>query len=589
MHFDDRLGTVLRHRPQSGAIARIQYRQLLDLLGTLPSDARSPQIEAGFARLSELSAELTAPERAAMIDQPGLRLRSTRLVALLARDAAPVAKAAIGAARLDDEEWLDLVPALPMQARGLMRSRRDLGPAVTQLMQRLGIGDRTLPPAESAVQAPEPEMETVGLEADEAEPALPPAALATVHELPVRRPTSSIGAIVQRIEDFRKTQKAAESGVHSANQHGDAPRLPLGDINGEAPAVYPRVFDFVTDGEGRINWATAPFAPMAVGLRLLSAGTDSASGFAVSGAAAIAQIFRRRQPLRGADITLTGAPAISGVWQLDATPRFDRLGGRFLGYIGRMRRPAAALETPFPAPVETGESDRMRQLLHELRTPVNAIQGFAEVIQQQLFGPTPHEYRALAANIAGDAARILAGFEDLERLAHLEGGASSLDNGECDLAELLTATVRQLEPFTGPRGGGFTVTLGEEALPIALAATEAERLIWRLLATLVGAAGPGEVLKLRARAFDGKVQLVLQLPASLAARSDEELFRAAAAILPQVVTAGMFGIGFTLRLARAEALGAGGSLERREEKLRLVLPGLTATAPPHSQDAAVPA
>ena len=58
-------------------------------------------------------------------------------------------------------------------------------------------------------------------------------------------------------------------------------------------------------------------------------------------------------------------------------------------------------------------------MLHELRTPVNAIQGFAEVIQQQLFGPTPHEYRALAAGIAGDAARILSAFEELDRLAGL--------------------------------------------------------------------------------------------------------------------------------------------------------------------------
>jgi two-component system, OmpR family, sensor kinase len=41
MHFDDRLATVLRLRAQGTALARIQYRQLLDLLGTQPSDARS--------------------------------------------------------------------------------------------------------------------------------------------------------------------------------------------------------------------------------------------------------------------------------------------------------------------------------------------------------------------------------------------------------------------------------------------------------------------------------------------------------------------------------------------------------------------
>ena len=45
----------------------------------------------------------------------------------------------------------------------------------------------------------------------------------------------------------------------------------------------------------------------------------------------------------------------------------------------------------------------------------------------------------------------------------------------------------------------------------------------------------------------------------------------------------MFGTGFTLRLARAEAEAAGGSLALRGETLVLRLPGLTGVAPDHSQ------
>jgi signal transduction histidine kinase len=83
-------------------------------------------------------------------------------------------------------------------------------------------------------------------------------------------------------------------------------------------------------------------------------------------------------------------------------------------------------------------------LLHELRTPVNAIQGFAEVIQQQLFGPTPHEYRALAAVVAADSAVMLAGFEELDRYARLDSGTLSLASGECDLAAALDALVSRM-------------------------------------------------------------------------------------------------------------------------------------------------
>jgi hypothetical protein len=44
----------------------------------------------------------------------------------------------------------------------------------------------------------------------------------------------------------------------------------------------------------------------------------------------------------------------------------------------------------------------------------------------------------------------------------------------------------------------------------------------------------------------------------------------------------MFGTGFALRLAAAEARAAGGSLERKGDKLRLLLPGLTEPAMSHS-------
>ena len=49
MLIDDRLATVLRQSAGGEATARIQFRQLLDLLGTLPSEAQGPQVDA-YAR-----------------------------------------------------------------------------------------------------------------------------------------------------------------------------------------------------------------------------------------------------------------------------------------------------------------------------------------------------------------------------------------------------------------------------------------------------------------------------------------------------------------------------------------------------------
>jgi hypothetical protein len=547
MHFDDRLATVLRSRSSGASMARIQFRQLLDLLGTLPVESEGAQIDAACDRLGELAGVIPAAERAAMLREPGMRLRNPRLVALLAGGEPSVAAATIAAAQLGEEEWLDLAPALPAGARALVGQRRDMGPRATALFARLGMAPPGLPGVgqEPAVAVAEPR--TAGSHAGD------------------------IGEIVQRIEDFRKKREPVEAGEGSSPQSASA---------AERAPVRLKAFDFATDAEGCIVWSDPGMAPMVLGLRLASHDMTAPA----AARATLALALRHRQPLRRLVMELAGAPAIAGRWQIDAVPCFEPGSGAYTGHAGRMRRQTAPVSIPRPTERES-DADRMRQLLHELRTPVNAIQGFAEVIQQQLFGPAPHEYRALAANVAGDAARVLAGLEELERLAQLESGRLTLEADGSELAAILTGAVAQLRAFTEPRGGGFDLALPDsESLPVAISKDDAERLIWRLLATLAGAAAPGEMLKLRGRVRGDFALITIALPQSLAALDDELLWQALAGSASRALSAGIFGAGFSLRLARAEAAAAGGELRRKDKRLKLSLPGLTGGMARHSQE-----
>ncbi len=550
MHFDDRLATVLRSRADGPVSSRIQFRQLLDLLGTLPADATGPQVDAAYDRLADLMRTIPAEDRTAIIRETGLRLRSPRLVAAIAQADPAHSASALANAQLAEEQWLDLIPALPIVARGHVRQRRDLGERVEELLVRLGIGDRALPPAEvNADTAAAPEA------------AANAGAAMHLSEAPAQ-PLDGIGALVRKIEAYRRSKQVIEGTVG-----GDSPRLPLGEEAAMARPVEARAFDFATDASGRIVWTDPGIAPMAIGLLL---GSRSAESPASCGSEMVLTM-RRLQPLRAARLRITGAPAITGVWQVEEVPEFDPLSGRFCGYRGRMRRPAIGSISALPASRDT-EAERLRQALHELRTPVNAIQGFAEVIQQQLFGPTPHEYRALAANIVADSARILAGFDELERLAKLESGALETEPGETDIGAVIRATVAQLEPHTGPRESGFDIEAQDRPFTVGIAPGEVERLAWRLLATAATCAAPGERLAIRLGVDGGMVKLFLQLPATLAARNDDDLFYASATAATQALSAGMFGTGFTLRLARAEIRAAGGSMTREGGALLIDLP-----------------
>jgi hypothetical protein len=574
MLFDDRLATVLRLRATGEAGLRTQYRQLLDLIGgrqqpLYPCEEIGEQslIAAAWLRLDMLAEMLPARQRARIIEEGGWQLRNVEVVDHLAGQEPEIASAALSQANLTSAEWLALIPDLPVRARGFLRLRRDLPDDVTGLLDRLGVHDRGLPPP---LEASSPEHER-------ARPTQRPHLRAV--ETPMLAPDtdeagqdgqgrSEIGALVQRIAKFRRDRSGNEAfGEHS-------PRLPLG----EPPEHLQRPassFGFAADAAGRIEWASSEVAPMVSGMRLTRP-IAIATGDRV-GDGRIARAFARRQPILRAPTTLAGAPAICGDWVVDAQPRFTEH-GHFAGYFGRFRRPAE----PAAQIDDTSrlEADRIRQLLHELRTPVTAVQGYAEVIQQQLFGPAPHEYRALAAAIAADAARILAGFEELDRLARLETGALAMSPGEVDLIDLVRRTSARLGQALGPRMAGIDlVDQCDTCLIVALDESDAEALIWRLLATLGGACSAGEILEARMvpvlQGGHAMASLRCELPAQLLA--EENLFTSEAKPIGSAINAGLFGAGFALRLARAEAVAAGGRIYRDEDHLVLKLPLLTGT------------
>lgn len=603
MIVDDRLETVLRTHVAGKTAATTQLRQLVDLLGPIPLGAWNARHAGALQRIDSLCAQLDDEGCARVLRS--VPHHSPVLVYHFAQHGPRTAAAAVASARLTEDDWLALIPRLPTQARGFVRHRGDLSERVRSLLSHLGIDDFLLPEPtadtaalapgvsepvapepvtqEAAVPAPLPFSAPVVAEPDVGvETALQPELRAPAEaETPSSlAPDDGIGAIVRRIEAFRRRRDERQVTTPVVpRSDGVAPLLPFGEEQ-LPPRKAPASIDLRTDADGTVVHATIDPPGMLIGSRVFSA--DAAA--AVHCDAAMADAFRKRQPVDAGVLSIEGADLVAGVWQADGTPLFARDGGRFTGYLLRLRRAANETEAaparqPPPA-AAAAEADRLRQLLHELRTPINAIQGFAEMIQSQVFGTTPHQYRAMAASIAADAAQMLAGFEEIERLVKLESRALTIDTGNSDAAAIVAQLVEQVSPVLAARNVRLAVTMPPVPVPVSIAADEIERTVWRLLSVIATSVAPGERITITLDAAAATASLAVTLPASLARLDDTALFAPDAPMGGgSLAASAMLGNGFALRLARAEFEAGGGALRRDGIRLVADLPLAGQAAP----------
>ncbi|MFT3976528.1 MAG: sensor histidine kinase, partial [Sphingomonas bacterium] len=392
---------------------------------------------------------------------------------------------------------------------------------------------------------------------DLVEPAEPPAAPAIdpLDAGPVPAPGGGfeIAALVDRIAAFRQT-------------HRD--HAPAEDARDAAPALR---FSFETDSTGVVRWTDAAPRGAVIGIGFLLPGADGKPQ--VDGVASGA--FRHRTAFNNARLSIGGRSALAGDWRISGVPMFDPATGRFMGFRGGARRPRldeGAAGRRAEGARDSANVEGLRRLVHELRTPTNAIAGFSELIESAMLGPVPDVYRDRAATIRQHAGDLVAAIEDLELAARIEGDALDLREDRVPLAPLLSRTLDDLAPLVRLRG--CTIDLAAVAPEIMLACDEriAERLVGRLIAALVASAGAGEHLSIAASDEGGEVAIDITRPRALAAVPEATLLTLDAEREVEMPGAPLLGTGFAIRLARNLATELGGALAIEAERLTLRLP-----------------
>ena len=513
MRFDDRLMTVLDQPASDPHDRAVRWRQLVDLVARAGAQADNPLVEQALQLIRSERGQVDDALRSAAARAVAALPLPYELVALFASDKLAVSAPMLAAARLAREDWQKLLGVADAETR--------------QFIATLHPDTPVLPPAEVDDQpAEEPFVER---RADARGEAVP-----------------SISEVVARIERLRRGRmQPAVSGFAPGAFSPDDQPLPI------SPGVS-SLFRWECGPSGEIAWVEgAPRGPL-IGRSIARA--EEGEGVDED----VQRAFAMRAPFRDAQLSLPGEGSLAGAWKISGVPAFEPADGRFAGYRGIALREANGAYDPARDGLHPLLSDpnSLRELVHEIKTPLNAIIGFAEIIDSQLLGPADRHYRSRAAEIVAQAKLLLSAIDDLDFAAKLQADRNRPGSGT-DLAMLLeqiAAAMRQGASASAPH---LELSIETRKRRCALEPALAERLVTRFCDALFGAAADNEQLVVHLDNRSGRCLLWVRPPPQFATGDGDQA-----------------GGGFGLRLVRGLARIAGGDLIITKARITLALPEL---------------
>ena len=516
MRFDDRLATVLSQPVGSPHDRAVRWRQLVDLVARSGGQADRALLEQAITVIRTDSRAIREPIRAAAARSIAGAPIPLVLLNVFAADKLAVAAPLIASASLTGDALASL--------------RAEASDDVRRFLDSL-----SRPPAEEAPPVPAPA------------PPPPPAAEPIAAE-----PVPSISEVVARIERLRSSR--AQAPLPKPDP------LPRG-----ADYPVPALFRWECGPGGEIEWVEgAPRGPL-IGRSIAVADADEGVDECVERA------FVIRAPFRDCLLELGDDGLMAGEWQISGAPAFAPGDGRFIGYRGIARR---GLPEPEPLPPRTGGglptgNDALREMIHEIKTPLNAIIGFAEIIDGQYFGPAHRRYRERAAEIVTNARSLLEAAEDLDFVAKLQTARGGGGEGT-DFASFLPGFVEGLLARAAAVGVSLDVDVPDAQGVCALEPELTDRLLRRFTDAVLAASSPGERLTFRVRRLNDRFGFNLTRPKATIMAGKEDLLD------PEFTIGGadraLLGLGFSLRLINGLVGIAGGGLEIADDHFSLDVP-----------------
>ena len=199
------------------------------------------------------------------------------------------------------------------------------------------------------------------------------------------------------------------------------------------------------------------------------------------------------------------------------------------------------------------KSDFLAKISHEMRTPLNAIIGFAEVMMEERFGPVGNDrYRDYLKDIHQSGGHLISLINDLLDLSKIEAGKLELNFSSVDLNDIAQQCMSTMQPQANRERIIIRTALATQLPPVVADARSIRQIVLNLLSNSVKFTKPGGQVIVSTSLTD-RGEVVLRVRDTGIGMSEEDI---AAALEPfrQLATSGRDHTGTGLGLPLTKAL-----------------------------------
>ena len=171
----------------------------------------------------------------------------------------------------------------------------------------------------------------------------------------------------------------------------------------------------------------------------------------------------------------------------------------------------------------TAKSEFLAKISHAIRTGLNAILGFSEVMLQERFGALGNErYRQYIGDIRTSGGQLIALVDDLIELSRIEAGKLDLSFVTVDLNELVQQCVAALQPEANRQRVIIRTSLPEQLPPVVADARSVRQIALNLISSSIKFSGAGGQVIVSTGVTDEQ-EVVLHVRDTGAGMSEKEL------------------------------------------------------------------